>query len=116
MLVMLLAGCGGGNASAPKPSPTPTPAAGSPNVIDLPAPAGTEEGQRVATRAGCLACHTIGGNGNDGPGPDLTRVGARLDRAQIERALVAPEPPMPSFKGLDRVDLDALVDYLAELR
>jgi cytochrome c2 len=26
----------------------------------------------VVAQAGCLACHKIGENGNDGPGPPLT--------------------------------------------
>ena len=100
------AGCGGGDATE----------AGTPNEIELPAPAGTEAGRAVATRAACLACHRLGSEGNDGPGQDLTHVGARLDRAGLERVLREPPKSMPSFASLPREDFDALVDYLAALR
>ena len=36
-------------------------------------PANLEKGKLVAAQSGCLACHKIGENGNDGPGPHLTR-------------------------------------------
>jgi hypothetical protein len=110
----VLTGCGGGGAATPES--TPDASAGSPNVIDLPAPSGTEDGRGVATRAGCLACHMFGENGNDGPGQDLTHVGARLDRAALERVLRDPPSPMPSFASLPSGDFDALVDYLAALK
>jgi mono/diheme cytochrome c family protein len=70
----------------------------------------------VASRAGCLACHLFGSEGNRGPGSDLTRVGARLSRAQIRRALRRPKAPMPSYSMLPRSDFAALVAYLAALR
>lgn len=111
------AGCGHGERaiiSAPTPA-TPAPAAGTPNEIDLPVPAGTEAGRLVAMQSGCLACHTLGTNGNAGPGGDLTHVGASLDRAAIEAALRRPTAPMPSFAALPRRKLAALVDYLAAL-
>src|SRR3954465_15176734 len=44
-------------------------AAGSPNSIDMRGGAKYEKGKRVAAQSGCLACHKIGENGNDGPGP-----------------------------------------------
>ena len=47
--------------------------AGSPNSIDMVVPANLEKGKLVAAQSGCLACHKIGENGNDGPGPHLTR-------------------------------------------
>ena len=34
-----------------------------------------ERGKQIAAQSGCLACHKIGENGNDGPGPDLTDIG-----------------------------------------
>ncbi len=66
--------------------------AGSPTQIDLKTPAVVQQeggkilaefnaGKEVAPQAGCLACHKIGDNGNDGPGPPLTHIGSRLPRA-----------------------------------
>ena len=40
-----------------------------------------EQGKLVAAQSGCLACHKIGENGNDGPGPQLTDVGDALPQA-----------------------------------
>ena len=48
--------------------------AGSPNEIDTEGRAPQyEAGKLVVAQSGCLACHKIGENGNDGPGPHLTR-------------------------------------------
>ena len=95
----------------------PTP--GSPTRVEgLPDPRGAraERGRLLVAQAGCLACHLIGSSGNDGPGPGLTRVGAALPEPAIRRALVDPEPPMPSYESIGDADLDALVAYLAQLR
>ena len=59
-----------------------------------------EPGKQVVAQSGCLACHKIGDNGNDGPGPELTNIGARLPEQAIARTLVNPTAPMPSFKAL----------------
>ena len=64
----------------------------------------------------CLACHRIGSEGNPGPGPDLSRVGSRLSRAQIEHALIAARAPMPSFNRLPPAKLKALVTFLTKLQ
>jgi mono/diheme cytochrome c family protein len=72
-------------------------------------------GRVVTAQSGCLACHRIGDNGNSGPGPDLTQVGLRLSSQQIERALVSPTAPMPSFKRLPRMKFKAIVQFLALL-
>ena len=53
-------------------------AAGTPTEIDLEVAAEYEPGKQVAAQSGCLACHKIGENGNDGPGPELTEIGNRL--------------------------------------
>ena len=50
-------------------------AAGSPNEIDMKVAKQYEAGKLVAAQSGCLACHKIGENGNDGPGPELTDIG-----------------------------------------
>src|SRR5207245_10056827 len=73
--------------------------AGSPTTIEYPTPkavvqaggstlARYEEGKQVVAQSGCLACHKIGDNGNAGPGPNLTHIGARFPRREIARTLV----------------------------
>jgi ubiquinol-cytochrome c reductase cytochrome b subunit/menaquinol-cytochrome c reductase cytochrome b/c subunit len=101
--------------------------AGSPNSIDIPTPkmvqqAGGEKlaeynaGKAVAAQAGCLACHKFGENGNDGPGPPLTHVAARLPSQAIARTLINPTAPMPSFKDLPPEKFNALVSFLSTLK
>jgi mono/diheme cytochrome c family protein len=74
------------------------------------------QGAHVLAVSGCLACHRLGNQGNDGPGPDLTTVGARLSTAAITRALDQPRQPMPSFAALSPQQHRALVAYLASLK
>jgi ubiquinol-cytochrome c reductase cytochrome b subunit/menaquinol-cytochrome c reductase cytochrome b/c subunit len=81
---------------------------GSPNSVDLKPPvsltaseqATFRAGELVVGQAGCLACHVIGSNGNNGPGPPLTHIAARLPAAGIAQTLRNPNPPMPSFRSL----------------
>lgn len=70
----------------------------------------------VAAQFGCLECHRIGEDGHDGPGPNLTHVGAQLDDQQLVRALSNPRARMPSFKHLPHAKLAALLRLLALLR
>ena len=91
-------------------------AAGSPNQIDLEVPQQYEAGKLVVAQSGCLACHKIGHNGNDGPGPELTDIGNKLPKAAILRTLENPTAPMPSFAGLPEEKKSAMVDFLAQLR
>src|SRR5881392_2095303 len=91
-------------------------AAGSPNEIDLKVPPQYEAGKLVAAQSGCLACHKIGENGNDGPGPPLTSVGNRVPEAAIARTLINPTAPMPSFKDLPPDKFNALVSFLGQLK
>jgi len=81
----------------------------SPQAVD-------QAGRTLAARTGCLACHRIGVNGNAGPGENLTHIGSRLSRRQIETVLVDPTQPMPSFKNLPPAQLDAPVAFLTRLR
>jgi menaquinol-cytochrome c reductase cytochrome b/c subunit len=90
-------------------------AAGSPNEIEIEVAAQYEEGKLVAASSGCLACHKFGHNGNDGPGPDLTDIAAKLPKAAIRRTLENPTAPMPSYAGMDEKQKTALVDFLAQL-
>ena len=89
--------------------------AGSPNEIDLKVPPQYEAGKLVAAQSGCLACHKIGENGNDGPGPNLSEIGQRLPAAAIRRTLDNPTAPMPSFRNLPENKKSALVAFLAQL-
>jgi menaquinol-cytochrome c reductase cytochrome b/c subunit len=81
---------------------------GSPNTVALAPPATLtasekatfEAGALVVGQSGCLACHVIGDNGNNGPGPPLTHIGSTLPAAAIASTLRNPTAPMPSFKGL----------------
>jgi quinol-cytochrome oxidoreductase complex cytochrome b subunit len=89
--------------------------AGSPNSIDLKVAPQFEAGKLVVAQSGCLACHKIGENGNDGPGPHLTDIGDKLQPAAIRRTLDNPTAPMPSFAGLPEEKKAALVAFLAQL-
>jgi menaquinol-cytochrome c reductase cytochrome b/c subunit len=93
--------------------------AGAPGQITLKVAAQYEQGKAVAAQSGCQGCHKIGENGNAGPGPDLTHIGARLPRNAIARTLVNPTAPMPSFTNLKQQhpqEFNALVDFLANLK
>jgi quinol---cytochrome c reductase cytochrome c subunit, bacillus type len=104
--------------------------AGPPTQIDTPTPARVaklgpqmlaeyEKGKQVVAQSGCLACHKIGENGNDGPGPHLSDIADRLPSQAIARTLINPTAPMPSFAGLEKSAPDkfkALVTYLSQLR
>jgi mono/diheme cytochrome c family protein len=100
---------------------------GSPTAIEFATPAAVtqaggktlaqyEEGKLVVAQSGCEACHKIGDNGNAGPGPNLTRIGARLPRQAIARTLVNPTAPMPSFKNLPPAKFEAIVNFLSQLK
>jgi len=101
--------------------------AGSPTAIEMVTPTAVvqaggstlaeyEEGKKVVAQSGCEACHKIGENGNDGPGPNLTHIASRLPRQGIARTLVNPTAPMPSFKGLPPKKFNAIVDFLSQLK
>ena len=101
--------------------------AGSPNEIDLSPPPGLRgaaltqwnRGKLVAAQSGCLACHKIGENGNDGPGPHLTEIGATLPESAIAQTLRNPTAPMPSFQALAEQQpekFQALVSFLGQLK
>ncbi len=101
--------------------------AGSPNEIDMKPPPGLQgaaltqwnKGKLVAAQSGCLACHKIGENGNDGPGPHLTEVGSKLAPSAIAQTLRNPTAPMPSFQSLAEQQpekFQALVSFLGQLK
>jgi menaquinol-cytochrome c reductase cytochrome b/c subunit len=89
--------------------------AGSPNEIDIAVAKKYEPGKLVMAQSGCLACHKVGENGNGGPGPALTEIGDKLQKAAIRQTLENPTAPMPSYRGLPENKKAALVDFLAQL-
>ena len=100
---------------------------GSPNSVDMKPPAGLTAAERqtfvagaeVVAQSGCLACHVIGENGNNGPGPPLTHIGSKLPPGAIASTLRNPTAPMPSFKGLAQNSpqkFQNLVGFLSELQ
>jgi menaquinol-cytochrome c reductase cytochrome b/c subunit len=105
-------------------------AAGAPTQIDLEASAEIraqgpkvveefEKGKQVVAQSGCLACHKIGENGNDGPGPELTDIASRLPSQAIARTLINPTAPMPSFAALQEQSPDkfnSMVAFLGQLK
>jgi menaquinol-cytochrome c reductase cytochrome b/c subunit len=98
--------------------------AGSPTEIAMKAPsdlhgrtlAEFNAGKLVAAQSGCLACHKLGENGNDGPGPPLGNIGSRVPKQAIARTLINPTSPMPSFKDLPPQKFNALVSFLSQLK
>jgi menaquinol-cytochrome c reductase cytochrome b/c subunit len=97
---------------------------GSPNTVDLKAPSNLtaaelktwRSGADVVGESGCLACHVIGENGNNGPGPALTNIANTVPAAQIASTLRNPTPPMPSFKDLPADKFNDLVYFLSTLQ
>ena len=76
-------------------------------------------GEEVVAQSGCTACHQIGENGNNGPGPVLTHIGRLVPAAQIASTLRNPTAPMPSFAGLAKSDpqkFNDLVGFLSMLQ
>jgi mono/diheme cytochrome c family protein len=89
--------------------------AGPPTEVDLKTSAALEPGKEVVAQSGCLACHKLGDNGNNGPGPELTHIGARLPRNAIARSLQVGPGIMPSYSALPPQKSQALTAYLASL-
>jgi ubiquinol-cytochrome c reductase cytochrome b subunit/menaquinol-cytochrome c reductase cytochrome b/c subunit len=97
---------------------------GSPNSVDLKPPATLSAAQQakwtagaeVVGESGCLACHVLGDNGNNGPGPNLTHIANTVPEQQIASTLRNPTPPMPSFKNLPPEKFDQLVYFLSNLQ
>ncbi|MDE3070029.1 MAG: c-type cytochrome, partial [Acidobacteriota bacterium] len=75
-----------------------------------------EAGRLAVAQSGCEACHDIAGNGNSGPGPELTDIGARVPAQAIARTLDNPTAPMPSFRNLPTHKFEAIVYFLSQLK
>lgn len=100
---------------------------GSPNEVDLAVPAGLSAQQRQVFKAGeiivgesgCLGCHQLGANGNNGPGPPLTHIGAKREPGALAATLRNPTAPMPSFANMasqSPKQFDDLVHFLSMLQ
>jgi menaquinol-cytochrome c reductase cytochrome b/c subunit len=89
--------------------------AGTPTEIDLEVAAQFEAGKDVTAQSGCLACHKIGENGNDGPGPELTEIGNQIPRSAIARSLEVGPGIMPSYGNLPPEKQEQLTAFLASL-
>jgi hypothetical protein len=72
-------------------------------------------GRRVASGAGCAACHRIGESGKRGPGVPLTYVGTRFTERELAKILRDAPAPMPSVRLPDD-KLRPLIRFLALLR
>ncbi len=101
--------------------------AGSPNEVNMAPPSTLTAAQIPAFNAGklvvgenaCLACHVIGENGNNGPGPPLTHIGKMLQPGAIAATIENPTSPMPSFKAYAQQYPQAfknMVTFLGELQ
>ncbi len=62
--------------------------------------------------AGCLGCHVIGENGNNGPGPPLTHIGSKRSAGAIASTLKNPTSPMPSFSNLAKTSPKKFADLV----
>jgi menaquinol-cytochrome c reductase cytochrome b/c subunit len=92
--------------------------AGPPTEIELATAPQYEEGKEITATSGCLACHKIGENGNT-LGPALTDIGQRLGPQAIERTLLNPTSPMPSYQSFrddNPEQFEKLVQYVASLK
>ncbi len=64
----------------------------------------------------CRACHVIGGTGGK-RGPDLSRVGGRMDYDALVRQVIQGGGNMPAYaRKLDNAEVEALVAFLVSLR
>lgn len=77
------------------------------------------EGQKLYRSLGCSACHIINGIGGT-TGPELTRVGARHDRAWLVGHFKDPQAYVPN-SAMQKVeapdaDIEKLTDYMLTLK
>ncbi len=93
-----------------------TPRIGPPDGLSHQGRVEYDAGRAELGQDGCLACHQIGSQGNDGPGPNLTHIGQILHARALRSTLINPTAPMPSFKSLPDRRLRALVFFLQHLR
>jgi ubiquinol-cytochrome c reductase cytochrome b subunit len=108
-------------ATAPKPPPPTVARAGeAAQVAGARSIVPAEAGALMFREFGCLACHTVKGQGGQA-GPDLTSVGDRRDADWMRRFIRNPQAvkataAMPPYAGLSDAQLDTLVAYLSTLK
>lgn len=93
-----------------------TPQIAPPSSLSAHARAEYDAGRGEVGRSGCPACHQIGGQGNHGPGGDVTHIGTILSSRALGSALVNSSAPMPSFKSLPARSRRTIVAFLRQLR
>ncbi|WP_409342019.1 c-type cytochrome [Paenibacillus sp. MBLB4367] len=106
-LTLALTACGGGNKSA-SPSPSSAPAAGSASPAATTAAANAES----IYKQNCVSCHgaDLGGK----MGPNLQKVGGKLDKDKITAKIQNGGGGMPSYKSkLKDEEIQALGDWLS---
>jgi mono/diheme cytochrome c family protein len=75
-----------------------------------------EHGALVFAQSGCSHCHTIRNAGGH-KGPDLSGVGRRLKKEQIQHQIINGSKLMPPFgDDLQAAELDDLLAYLHSCR
>jgi ubiquinol-cytochrome c reductase cytochrome b subunit len=90
-------------------------------VCSLAAFANSRSGRRahgaaIFTESGCVHCHTIGNAGGH-KGPDLSGVGRRLKKSQMQRQIANGSKLMPPFgEDLQGQDMSDLLAYLRSCR
>jgi ubiquinol-cytochrome c reductase cytochrome b subunit len=74
------------------------------------------EGAVLFKEKGCVHCHSVDGH-QVGEGPDLSTVGKRLHKKQIEHQIRDGGKEMPPFgDALTKDEVKKLVDYLAHMK
>ncbi|MBE0598755.1 MAG: c-type cytochrome [Desulfuromonadales bacterium] len=77
---------------------------------------GEERGKELIASLGCKGCHKLDGSGGT-VGPDLAKVGSRMNEARLRQQLldpkaINPKSMMPSYQHLPEKDIEAMVDFM----
>jgi ubiquinol-cytochrome c reductase cytochrome b subunit len=89
-------------------------------TVSSSASSGVRAGATLFTSQGCIACHTVRGQGGS-MGPDLSNIGAQgLSRAWLTQQIQNPtshnpSTQMPAFGSLSDQQVNQLVDFLESL-
>ncbi len=97
-------------------------AAGLLGLLVLPSLASADEAtaRKLINSLGCKGCHTIEGSGGS-IGPNLDKVGSQMAPEAIKQQLLNPKANnpnsiMPSQAHLSADDINALVEFLSNLK
>lgn len=77
-------------------------------------------GKELINSLGCKGCHKLDDKGGT-VGPALEKVGSRLSEAQLRQKLLDPKATnpksmMPAYKHLPEKDIEAMVEFMEELK